>query len=427
VTDHHTPPTEERDLPEAFAVVHPRRHGSAYPFGELSGSAVAFKVAWRLATLSCGSGRVPAATREVLLDMLALASLGVIADVVPLRGENRVIARFGLSRLRHVANTGLRALIAASGLDGENVGEFDVGFKLGPRLNACGRLGHAKEAVELLTIASAGRAAEIADQLSALNTERRAVEKRIAEQAADMARACGMDGEGRRAIVLAHEEWHAGVVGIACSRLVGLFHRPTILMHRDAAAGECHGSGRSIDGFNLHAALEACKSHLIAFGGHDMAAGVRVRAENVAPFAEAFTAVANDRLAAEDLVASVTFDTEATLEELTLDAVRELERLAPFGRENPPPRVLLRGVRVEGRPRVIGKTGEHASLFVKAPAGRASVQFPRSLRLVGWGWAARLAGMPVGATIDAVIEPKMSAWNGVGNVEGEMVDIRVQG
>lgn len=427
VTDHHTPPTEECDLPEAFAVVHPRRHGSAYPFADLSGSAVAFKVAWRLATLACGSARVPAATRDVLLDMLAFASLGVIADVVPLRGENRVIARFGLSRLRHVANTGLRALIAASGLDGESVGEFDVGFKLGPRLNACGRLGHAKEAVELLTVASVGRAAEIAGQLSALNTERRGVEKRIAEQAADMARACGMDGPDRRAIVLAHEEWHAGVVGIACSRLVGLFHRPTILMHRDPETGECHGSGRSIDGFNLHAALEACKAHLIGFGGHDMAAGVRVRAENLGAFVGAFIAHANERLASEDLLGSIPFDTTAGLDELSVDMVRELEGLAPFGRENPSPRLLLRGLRVEGRPRVIGKTGEHASLFVKAPPGRASVQFPRSLRLVGWGWAERLSDMPVGAMIDAVVEPKVSAWNGAVNVEGEIVDVRVEG
>ncbi len=425
ITDHHNPPASMADLPDAFAVVHPRRPDSTYPFGDLSGSAVAYKLAWRLATLACGSDRVPPATREVLLELLGFASLGVIADVVPLRGENRVIARFGLSKLKHSSNVGLRALVEASGLSGENVGEYDVGFKLGPRLNACGRLGHAREAVELLTVADAARSAEIAAQLTSLNNERRLLEKRIAEHAAEQAAVRGMTTDARRAVVLADEAWHAGVVGIACSRLVGMFHRPTILMHRDAETGECHGSGRSIDGFNLHGALEECKHLLLGFGGHDMAAGVRVSHANLQAFADAFTEVANRLLQPEQLVGRIEYDTEASLDELSSQAVRELGELAPFGRENPAVRLRISGLRVEGRPRVIGKTGEHASLFVKALAeSRHGAAIPRSLRLLGWGWAERLASLPVGAAVDVIIEPKISTWNGASNVEGELIDLR---
>lgn len=420
VTDHHNPPASMADLPPAYAVVHPRRPDSVYPFGDLSGSAVAFKLAWRLATMACGGEKVGAATRELLLEMLGVASLGVIADVVPLRGENRVLARFGLAKLKHSTIVGLRALVEASGLSGESVGAYDVGFKLGPRLNACGRLGHAREAVELLTVAGGERAREIAEQLTKLNNDRRAVEKRIADQASELAKSSGMTGAGRRAIVLAHEEWHAGVVGIACSRLVGMYYRPTILMHRDPATGECHGSGRSIDGFNLHGALERCAKLLSGFGGHDMAAGVRVAHEKLPEFVEAFTEVANAQIAAESLCAKIEYDSAAKLEELSQTAVHELENLAPFGRENPAVRLKLESVQVEGRPKVIGQTGTHISMFVK------HAQSGRVLRILGWSWAERIADLPVGSTIDVVIEPKISTWQGSGHVEAELVDLRVR-
>ena len=199
ITDHHNPPADEAMLPPAFAVVHPRRPGSQYPYGELCGAGVAFKLAWRLATMESGGARVSESTRELLLELLGLCSLGVIADVVPLNGENRVIASFGLKRIKHSRLEGLRALVEASGLAGENVEAEDVGFKLGPRLNACGRMGHAREAVELLTTATGPRAIEIATQLSRQNDERRSTEQRILEEAIELAQAAGMTGPDRRA------------------------------------------------------------------------------------------------------------------------------------------------------------------------------------------------------------------------------------
>lgn len=415
VTDHHNPPARMEDLPEAFAVVHPRRPDSRYPFGELSGSAVAYKLAWRLMTAWRRSAKVGESDRRLLLELLGLASLGVIADVVPLVGENRVIAKFGLGRIKTSGIVGLRALVEASGLAGENVEAVDVGFKLGPRLNACGRLGHAREAVELLTVAGAERAGVIAGELTRLNDERRAVERRIAEEAAERAGAAGMTGDDRRAIVLADAEWHQGVVGIACSRLVGKFGRPTILMQQHGA--ECHGSGRSIDGFNLHAALEACREHLIGFGGHDMAAGVRVATERVPAFVEAFVAEANRLLKPADLVPTLRYDTDATLEELSEGTVGELAKLGPFGRSNPEVRVRLTGLRVAGRPKVMGSSGAHVSLAVK--------QAGRMMRVVGWDWAERLRDLPHGAGIDAVVVPKLSKFGGVVRVEGEVLDVGV--
>ena len=419
ITDHHNPPASLADLPDAYAVVHPRRPDSTYPFGDLSGSAVAFKLAWRLASLYHGvgdepGGKVPVSTREVLLEMLGLASLGVIADIVPLVGENRVLARFGLSRIRDSKIPGLRALVEASGLAGERVAADDVGFRLGPRLNACGRLGHAKEAVELLTVARGERADAIARQLSELNDERRRIERRIADEACELAERAGMTGDHHRAIVLAAEGWHAGVIGIACSRLVDRYSRPVILLAR--SGDDCHGSGRSIDGFNLHGALEACREHLSSFGGHDMAAGLRVSSERFDAFARAFIGHANAALAPDDLVKTIRYDTYASLDELSAAAVSELSRLAPFGRENPGIRVRLTGLRVQGKPRPLGADGRHASLVVRS-GGVA-------MRLIGWNWWDRLANLPTDAEIEAIVEPKVSSWTGAPCVEGELADLR---
>jgi single-stranded-DNA-specific exonuclease len=225
ITDHHNPPATVEELPDAYAVVHPRHPLSTYPFGELCGAGVAYKLAWRLCTLACGSERIDPAMRELLLELLAPCALGVIADVVPLVDENRVIARFGLAKVKTSQIAGLRALVKASGLDGEKVSAEDVGFKLAPRLNACGRMGHAREAVELLTTAKGERAAEIAADLTRKNDERREVERRIFEEAAAMAQERGMTSPECRAIVLANASWHTGVVGIVCSRLVEKFHR----------------------------------------------------------------------------------------------------------------------------------------------------------------------------------------------------------
>jgi len=422
ITDHHNPPAPGEPLPDAFALVHPRAPDSEYSFGDLCGAGVAYKLAWRLLTLHTGGDRLPTPLRTLLLDLLAFAAMGTVADVVPLLGENRVLTRFGLGRIAASPFVGLRALVEASGFAGESIDTDRVGFALGPRLNACGRMGHAREAVDLMLTEDPGEAARIAEDLCRLNDQRRRTEKAIADAAAERAEALGMTGDDRRAIVLADPGWHPGVVGIVCSRLVEKFGRPTILMQRDESTGTCAGSGRSIDGFNLHGGLAACAQHLTTFGGHDMAAGLRLAAHELDAFTEAFTAHAGEHLAPDDLVPSIGYDTTATLDELTGAAVRSLSRLAPFGRGNPSVSLRLDGVRLVGEPRVMGKAGNHLSLRIESGSGvdRAS------MRLVAFGWGEHASKLVPGSTLDVVVTPKLNTWQGRTSVEADVRDIRVR-
>lgn len=411
ITDHHNLASP---LPEAYALVHPARD-DAYPYPHLCGAGVAFKLAWRLATMHQGSERVSSEMRETLLDMLALAGLATIADVVPLTGENRIIARFGLSRTKHTRLTGLDALLKAAGLDGQRIGSEEAGFTLGPRLNAIGRLGHAKAAVELFTTAAPDRAAEIASELNALNRARQETERRIFDVAAERAEAAGMTGDGSRGIVLADEDWHPGVVGIVCSRLIGRFHRPAILMQREE--GRCRGSGRSIDGFNLHAALVACAEHLDTFGGHDMAAGLALEASKLDAFMAAFLDHCNERIGPELLVPPLTIDCEATLDELNLDAVRHLERLGPFGRDNPEPTFLLRDVRATSDAEPMGAQAKHMCVRVQ--------QGTRQSRMIAWRWGEHREQIRAGAVFDVAVRAKLNEWNGCVSVQPQIRDVRL--
>ncbi len=418
ITDHHNPPATLADLPKAYAVVHPRRPDSSYPFGELCGAGVAYKLAWQLCTMHCGSERVNPKLREVLIEMLAFAALGSIADVVPLVDENRVIVKHGLRQVPHSRNEGLRALIEASGLDSDKVDTEDVGFRLAPRLNAIGRLGHAAEALELMTNATGDQARQLAERLSKVNTERKSIGDAIFTQAEEMAKAAGMCGEDQRAIVLAHPEWHPGVVGIVCSRLVERYARPVILMQRDG--GICKGSGRSIDGFNLHAGLEACSAHLTGFGGHDMAAGMRCDAGSLEAFTESFIQYTNGVLKPADLVNTVRYDTQARLTELSVEAVRSLERLAPFGAGNPRVRLRLLGAKLNGPATTFGRAGNHLSLRVCDRSHNTM-----GLRVVAWNWAQHLDQIPPGAPVELIIEPAISTWNGRTTIEPTLIDLRV--
>ncbi|MFM9957146.1 MAG: single-stranded-DNA-specific exonuclease RecJ [Phycisphaerales bacterium] len=419
ITDHHALPPEEKGLPEAYSVVHPRlrgEDGSTYPWGELCGAGVAFKLAWRLATMRQGSERVSPEMRDLLLEMLGLAALGTIADVVPLQGENRIIARFGLSHLKRSKLVGVRALLEASSLDGEEIDSERAGFALAPRLNACGRMGHAKDALEMLTVAPPERARAIARDLNQHNADRRETEQTIFEQACEAAERAGMTSSSHRAIVLADERWHAGVVGIVCSRLIGKFHRPTLLLQRGSETS--HGSGRSIDGFNLHAGLSGCGDILEKFGGHDMAAGLVVRNERLEEFVARFVECANAGVSQEMLTPALKVDADATIEELDSWSVKQLSALGPFGRGNPRPCVVLRGVRALRDAEVMGKNGAHLNVQVGPVDGGGKV-----IRLVGWRWGDRRSALRAGTALDVAVHPKVSVWNGIERVEGEICDV----
>jgi single-stranded-DNA-specific exonuclease len=411
ITDHHTLGPE---LPDAMAIVHPDLPGQDYPNPHLAGAGVAFKLAWQVARQICGNDRVDEPMRDFLLDATCMAALGTIADVVPLVGENRAIAVHGLRGLPASKRPGIRALLEASNLGESKLDAYHVGFVLAPRLNACGRMGHADLAIELLTEAEAPRCAEIAAYLNQQNTQRQKTERGISEEAAAMVAAAGMDADERRSIVLAGADWHGGVIGIVASRLVDRFRRPTVLVAFNGD-GIGQGSGRSVAGFNLYDALAACGEHLESFGGHAMAAGVRVRRDRVEAFAEAFEQYAREHLAQDMIQPTLRIDAEARLGSIDHNLAAHVQRLAPFGQGNPSPLVAVRGCRLLGPPKRMGRSGNTVSLMLGQNGSR--------MRAVGFGMgelADRLAGVN---EIDVACEPTINRFNGRVNVELILRDV----
>jgi len=413
-------------LPAACEIVHPAigvgqgADGITGPkdggnHSAVSGAGVAFKLAWQIAREICGSNRVDQAMRDFLLDATCLAALGTIADVVPLVGENRVLATFGLRALPKTRRAGLRALIDSAGLAGEKLDAFHVGFMLAPRINACGRMGHAALAVEMLTDAPEDRCIKIAEYLAQQNAARQKVEREIAQQAIEMAVNMGMDAPAVRAIVLASDQWHGGVIGIVASRLVERFGKPAMLIAINGD-GCGQGSGRSIAGFDIEQALSACSEHLQAHGGHAMACGLRIAAGKIDAFRGAMVEYAATRVSDEQLSPHLRIDAHATLGALDGNLVGHLQRMAPFGQGNPPPMVAIRDCQLLGQPRRIGKTSQTASLLLR--------QNGVSMRAVGFGMG-DLADALVGVNrIDVAGEPTLNTFNGNTSVELRLKDVK---
>jgi single-stranded-DNA-specific exonuclease len=378
VTDHHQP----GDALPACPILHPALDG--YPFHELCGTAVAWKLACALRS------------DERDLDLVALAT---VADLVPLLGENRALVKRGLEEVRRARRPGMRALLAASKCEPGEVDEGDLSFRLAPRINAAGRLYRADAGVELFLTDDAERAAEIAEELGRANGERRATERRVEGEAEAARRALPEGLREAKALVLAGEGWHPGVVGIVASRLAERYHRPAVVVALDGEGGG-RGSGRSIPGFDLLEALRACSEHLVSFGGHRAAAGLELRAECLDAFRDAFAAHAGEVLNAEDLVRRERIDAMVGGAALGLDLAEELQRLAPFGMGNPGVRLLVPSARVRDV-RSIGE-GKHARFSLHSGAHRAvGVAFGRSRLGVGEDDA-----------VDAAVRLEVNRWNG---------------
>lgn len=410
ITDHHD---LRGDVPEADALAHPGLADDE-DLHRLCGAAVAFKLAWAVARILCGSGRVDASYREFLIDAMALVALGTIADVVPLVGENRILARFGLEGLRASSHPGFQALLATAGVGDETLDAHHVGFVLAPRLNAAGRMGHARLAFELLTRADADRAREIAIYLEEQNRRRQSIERKIVKQAREMVSEQRADSDARRAIVLACEGWHAGVLGIVAARLVEEFHRPAVLIAVENGQGQ--GSGRSVPNLHMFEALAACGQYLQAFGGHAMAGGLRMDAANVEPFAAAFVEYANRHLTAADLTGRLRLDAVVPLSDLKLETVSQLRSLGPFGLGNPRPRFQAEGVELAGEPRCVGQQQEHLQFTVR--------QDDCVLRAIAFRQAARRPTLLDHRRCDLAFEPVINSFGGKSSVELRVLDIR---
>lgn len=405
VSDHHLP-GHGRGVPECLAVLNPNAPGTDYPESDrgLCAAAVAFKLA--LAVLAELGASDAVAWRQ--LDLVALAT---VADLAPLRGENRVLARYGLKLMGDSPNPGLRALIRASGLEGKSLTAGRVGFILGPRLNAVGRLGHALRGVELLTTDDEHTANTLAREFEELNRERQLLDRRTLDEARRQLDV--MDLDARRGLVLWGEGWHPGVIGIVASRVVEETGRPAVLVAVEDGAGK--GSGRSISRFDLHAALTTCDTRGLfqRFGGHKAAAGVTLDASKLPAFAEAFDAVAHERLQPEDLVPELRVDLELPLDEITESLEAMLKHLEPHGLGNAAPVLAARNVWLAGPPRLVGADG----LRLRLRTARGE------LEALGWGMADRAPTLDPARPVDVAFRIERDEYRGVSRLQLKLADV----
>ncbi|HEX9020372.1 MAG TPA: DHH family phosphoesterase, partial [Nitrospirota bacterium] len=399
-------------LPDAYAVLHPALLvPEASPdvrervFG-LTGVGIAFKLAQAL--MNAG----PDAER--LISFLDLVALGTVADVGRITGENRILVKHGLDLLSSDSETqrqGIAALKQVSGLSGRKIGVGVVGFTLAPRLNASGRLARADSAFRLLTTGSREEACDLASALDTVNRERQSVEDGIWQDARLQCRRTDTDAAG--ALVFSSDAWHPGVIGIVASRLAEEFYRPTALIHIKNGIGK--GSARSIPGFDLYEGLAACSDLLLGFGGHKYAAGFTIAKENIPLFRERLGSLVRERVGPQGFVKSLCIDSAVTLDDLTMDLMREIEKLAPFGQGNPEPRLGARGLTVVSS-KIVGNN--HLKLRLRQQNGAAldAIAFNRG----------GLLGTRVrdGARLAAVFTPRLNAWNGKTAVELEIRDLK---
>jgi single-stranded-DNA-specific exonuclease len=411
ITDHHHIGSS---LPDALALVHPRLPGTEYPFGELCGAGVAFKLAWAICQRLGDGKKASPRMKEFLKQAVGLAAVGTVADVVPLIGENRVIVRYGLQSLRDQSTPGMKALLKIAGLtEKPELRSDDMGFALGPRINAAGRLGQARLAVELLTTENVERADRLAQYLDELNENRKTVERRIFKQAKEMV-AENPEWENHKTLVLANHDWHPGVIGIVASRMTDEFSKPTILIAlRDDGTGT--GSGRSWAGFDLYAGLASCREHVSGFGGHKAAAGVRLKATAVGLVRDTLAAWAAENFHPTPEDTELAIDAEVLLKEVNLRAVQELERLGPFGQANPQPRFVANRVDLAEPPKTMGEGSRHLSLQVR--------QQGTIMRAVAWGrgeWAEELAS--VRGPFSISFAPVINSFRGFNKVELQLID-----
>jgi single-stranded-DNA-specific exonuclease len=405
VLDHHQ---VSSPAPAAFALVNPQLDETG-AFRELCSAGLAFKLAHAVVKRGRELGW-PAALNFDLRPLLDLVALGTIADLVPLTGENRILAAMGLERLHATCRPGLVALKKVAQLNGAP-GAHEVGFRLAPRLNAAGRLENAEEALHLLMARDLAAAEPLAQSLDMRNRERQKIERSIAEEAIGSVRT-RFNPESDFVIVEGRLLWHIGVVGIVASRVLQQFYRPTIIVGGEA--GEWRGSGRSIAGFDLAAALRECGDLLVRHGGHAMAAGLTVQMENMDALRRRLNELARRSLKPEQLRPPLQLDAEVALKEITLETLEELERLRPMGQGNPAVQFVARGL-TQSRPlQRMGAEQQHVKLWVRD--GSATHE------AVWWG-AGREAAPPVGQ-FDLAFAPLINEYNGRRSVQLKVLDWR---
>ncbi|MBL0157005.1 MAG: single-stranded-DNA-specific exonuclease RecJ [Bryobacterales bacterium] len=397
ITDHHLP---EEELPPAVAILNPNQPGCLYPNKNLCGAGVTFKLIQALMERENWS---PDRLVRYCDSFLVMAAIATVADVVPLTGENRVIVKRGLEGLAKTRNPGLRALLISSGADLSGpLSATDVGFRVSPRINAAGRMDHARDVIELFLTSDEQRARDIAQRLDSLNLERQktgeAIVKAILEE-------CGPDGPGldQAGLVFYSPDWHRGVVGIVANRVVEVFHRPAIVLGRDENTGLAQGSGRSIPGFHLLDALGSIGDVFVRFGGHRQAVGVTLEESRVDELRQRFNEYARIHLSDADMAPERALDAELSLEELTDHAAEEILHLAPFGLGNRAPLFLVRNAEIRQSPETFGKDRDHVRVRL--------YQGERCVFAKAWRFAARLEELQPGARVDVALSIEADSFS----------------
>jgi single-stranded-DNA-specific exonuclease len=412
VTDHHQP---VESLPKACAIVHPALD-AAYGNPNACGAMAAFKLAWAIAKEISGDGPVSQPLRDYLVSATTLAGMGTIADVVDLRGENRIIAAFGLRALTESKLLGIKALVESAQLQNAGANSYDVAFRLAPMLNAAGRMGHARLAVELLTTDNQMRAWQIAQYLKDQNRQRQKCQRDIFQQARQRIIADNLHHPDRKTIVLCDGQWHSGVIGIVASRIIDEFFRPTVMITTHNGLG--HGSARSIEGFNLYNGLAACAEHLVSFGGHEMAAGLRIETAKIPAFTEAFENYARAQMPPGLTESAMEIEAQVNIRDFTDRLMKELNWLEPFGQGNPRPIFATSGVKRIAPPRRVGAKNEH--LQVAITDGSASV------RCIGFDMGNLEKKILEADSFDIAYEPQMNTFNGTSSLQFVLTDIRFE-
>ena len=430
ITDHHE---MKATIPEAAAVVHPRLPGGTYPFGELSGSAVALKLAWMIAVLHSGNSKVEGFLRDFLVEAISLASLGIVADVVPLLDENRILVRSGLERLTKSANFGLQAMVKESNLNEKRkLNSTDIGFNLAPKLNAAGRIGCAQLVVDLLITNRMDQAREIALFLSDQNKQRQKIERQILTEAKELAESEEFLHDPF--LVLAGTTWHPGIVGVVAGRLTEEFGKPCIVLAPPVTSSSTSdtsteeeplqvsptiwsGSGRSGGMVKLHELLAECESLVVRAGGHAAAAGLQIEKDKIPLLRQKLCQLVKEKYPTGIKPAKLILDAEVPLSALTHSLVKDLDQLEPYGMGNKKPIYLATNLTVEKEPTLVGTDGLHLRFQVS----QAGVKL--------WAIAFRMGKrkeelMSNGGAISLAFTPKLNEWNGFTTVSLEVVDFQ---
>jgi single-stranded-DNA-specific exonuclease len=405
ITDHHEP---QEALPDAYAIIDPKLPSSGYPFHQLAGVGVAFKLLQGLATI------VPV-IHERLLANLDLVAFGTVADIVPLLEENRVLVKYGLEQIQKTENVGLQALIQGASLKDREITCGHIGFVLAPRINAAGRMANPSLGVKLFLTNDPLQAMDLAKELEKENQTRQEVETLVFQEAKAQIEA-NPEMKNEHAFVLAGEKWHLGVIGIVASKLVELYNKPVILIGLDGEEGR--GSGRSIKGFNLFNTLEYCQEYLLKFGGHEFAAGLSITREQIPVFRVAFLKLAKEKLSREALIPTIQIEGLIELSWVTLDLARELGKLAPCGPSNPTPVLGCKSVNLVDY-KSVGENGKHLKLKVAH----------QNVVREGIGFNLGFIHQELASTreVDVAFSLEENNWNGYVQVQLNLKDIVARG